>query len=263
MISGVGIDWLEGYIPPHHFDAVVSLLNLHTLITEPSSESPFRPYTHRFKWAEGIELSIKFDESTMRPGDSLLLVFRGAAFGGRSLDDVHQLSMGLSSLEFDCKRIDVRYDDADKRIMPDRLWFDYVSRGLCSGPKSRHYVTQDTGGGGVYIGKKGKDGGGVEHCIYDKSAQTGGELDCVRWETRFWRKKAPDVWAYLNPRHLEEDVPLDPWVFAERIASLVGGGLEFWQDADHTHLDRRQHAPWWAGLRQVLGSGATFLGAEE
>lgn len=262
MISGIGLDWLQGHLPAACYREIWSLLDLHTQKTAVEEKSYLRGRVEwrRFVWLKGWELHIQLNEAG-EPVDHLQLVLKGEAFPVFNSAEVLQGFLeNLRRLEFDAYRIDIRFDDF-KRVVSARNVWEHCEAGLYSGPKFR-FVTQERGGG-VYFGKKGSEGSGIEHVVYDKSAESDGAIESIRWESRAWRKKAPDWWDYLVPVAMGELAPISVAEFVTRMGSLVFGGVEFYTSTDEKNCDRREIPAWWREIRSTLGRGVTFLGCEE
>ena len=71
----------------------------------------------------------------------------------------------------------------------------------------------------VYFGNRGRAGNGCQFCIYDKAAESGGQIDAVRFEVRFYRDRAVKAFEMLDVARLS--AVLD---------GFVGGAIDFFDD---------------------------------
>ena len=119
-------------------------------------------------------------------------------------------------------RIDCAVDYHSWRISPADIWVD---RGRCKGLKPYKRWENDTDGGvTAYFGRAGKSGSLASLKVYDKNAESGGEINACRWEARFDKEKADNAVRMLlrgNPGELE---------FGQRLLSLVFGVCDFVDD---------------------------------
>lgn len=147
-------------------------------------------------------------------------------------------------------RVDIALDDWEKRIS-----FETVASAIESGNYARFRraheyrgLGSDTDGHTLYMGSPQSD---KFVRYYDKYAESGGELDCYRWEVQFRRGKANAAgWNWLQ-------LPLDDEVnAAQELAAHVTGAVHFCdREAGDKNIDRCPLLPWWAALLSGIRDG--------
>jgi hypothetical protein len=216
-------------------------------------------------WAFGEADAFIFHSRPDEPLDTVgkahaTMEIKGSALSMLDPDDLYDFFRELCTLDssripdvahvLKTTRIDCAVDDFSHVIEPDRLWEDYAVQGKTYGPRPDQHIRGLGGHGSTYFGKRGRLGGGVQLCVYDKSFQSLGVIDSVRWEARFYKQKAESAWDSLQSC-------LDPRELAAGVSRLVGGVIDVFDESSAScgrHLSRRSRAPWFQEFREVLGS---------
>lgn len=248
------LDWLSGTFPLEDLGNVADLLDE---FFDSRIECKGANY-YRSGWDFGFGVRIfysEFDEDQGFIGKShCMLDIKGSGWSRLEVDEVFDLLLALRAYELKCTRLDAAVDDFDRRIMPEQIYRDHVKCGAFSGPRVASFMAgvEDDGadeGTTLYLGRRGKLGGGVQVCIYDKRVESAGSVDAVRWESRFFKAKAEAAWEASLACKSADD-------FCQFVSSLVGGSVEFWLPGGEGHLSRKKRPEWWETLKAELGSRA-------
>lgn len=259
----VTLDWLQGSFPVENWGWVEDWLSRYVGDFERLDRGMWR-YSEAYEAvsAPGALLlrSVREDER----GDveytrcEAVFCLKGSALALVGPERLCELLGGLPQLRVNVTRLDAACDDYEWVIDPDRLWRDYGRRKRYSGPRSCRVVMDEGGGSGVYFGSKGQvrhGGSGLQLCVYDKNVQSEGRVNACRWEARFYDPKSQVAWAHLVLTD-HEGIGVAPTVvqLQERLAELVGGCVEFWDDdRDGQRGSARRRARFWETLRGRLG----------
>jgi hypothetical protein len=111
------------------------------------------------------------------------------------------------------------------------------------GPRSyRSIKSRQKGvdGWAVYIGGDGSD---TQLCVYDKRAESGGEVDSIRWELHCRDERARVTLEYLMQF---KDASSDDWCQAQ--AALVTSWVDFRVAAPGKRIHERNRLNWWQDI---------------
>jgi len=87
--------------------------------------------------------------------------------------------------------------------------------------------------------------------VYDKGLESGGEMDCNRWELQS-RKEAAETMA--------ASLAYQDW--GEVMASRLVGFVDFRDRSSHSEVERRQRLPWFQRLVGLVGKASAYLPQE-
>jgi len=183
-----------------------------------------------------------------------MLDIGGSVFESLPTGVVFEFFRDLSLLGPRVTRLDVSADDYTKKYHP-LVFLDLAKRGNLCHLRSFSVVEKwsapgQSSGVTCYFGQRGNDGGGAMLRVYDKSAQSQGVVDSVRFEAEFCGSKSLTAFNYLV-----ESSDVDE--FYSRSASLIGGCVDF-RDK-HTkpgekNLERIPRSAPWAFICDWLGA---------
>ena len=152
-------------------------------------------------------------------------------------------------------RIDLACDDFDRLTNFDDLAAAQRNRNYVG--VRRHRVTRSGGlseddGETYYFGAKSSD---VQLRAYDKFIESGGRINCIRWELQLRRAKAAEAclqWTNLAGGCAQS--------VAGFISGCVAGAVDFIdRSAGHKDLSRCERLPWWERLRSYMGEARKIL----
>jgi hypothetical protein len=254
----VGLHWLGGTFPVGNLPAVVRLVEFHF---GEMSEMERGIYTYR----QGVRFGDRAPHPvvcyTYQPDDVMGVrageFLRPEAFVEVPGEYLDQLSFDASALllgalhgqAFRCSRVDVKYDDFDWVRSPQVIDEEFAATGRYAPAfGATHHGDRGTGGYTVQFGQKGKQGCGAQVVIYDKNAQSGGEVNAVRYEARFFKERAAEAFRSLVCPDFEGDACVDDARLPGRIGALVGGSIDFFEETK----SGRKRAAWWEAIRGKL-----------
>lgn len=212
-------------------------------------------YAHRMEWLSGV--SLNFDDP-----DMVKSVHRGCVTldcPGKALDELSPRNL-LLLLEFcqrsggNCTRLDAFFDDFDKVIMPSDFG-EIVRRRDFTGLKRWTRIESgkfdDLLHDEIAFGGRGRKGNGTYLRIYDKNLESDGDIDSVRYEVEFTRKKAAKAQKMLVQANRDNDVD----GFACMCGRLVTGCIDFVHRTGEKHVSRLSRLDFWAELIARIGEG--------
>lgn len=150
---------------------------------------------------------------------------------------LHFLSIVSSSpVEVSCSRIDICLDDYTKRLTFENIWAALES-GNHSGFRTSHAIKNfgnKRGGWTVNLGSRQSS-----HFvrIYDKSAESKGRIDSIRWESEFKHEKAQAIFKSL--------AAATTCVDALKLVKGYTFGKFHFIDKTNKNLDRCNALDWW------------------
>ena len=175
----------------------------------------------------------------------------GSVIGSRGNDHFLTLCRLFCSFEtFRATRFDVALDDYDKSIGYAELSSAVHERnyaGFRGGRNIESFNSKVRGGFGwtFYFGSPQSD---KILRVYDKSVESGGDIDAHRWEAQFRAEYADAAFrAYVD----SEGMP-------EFLASLVVGCISFIDRSSGDRLSRQSLLPWWSEFVSKVGSCIKF-----
>ncbi|MBE3145451.1 MAG: replication initiation factor domain-containing protein [Planctomycetes bacterium] len=209
-------------------------------------------YDSRMRWSSGI--SLNFDEDEERSFrvhcNRITLDCPGSACDELSVPDLLLLIEYFDALGGKCTRIDVYFDDYDRRVFPKDL-DELIKRNDYSG--LRHAAPRHKWDGGIMIreevafGERGSRGNGKYIRFYNKELESDGERKCNRFEVEFTGKKAENVFCILARCEGKASV------FATLCGSLVAGSISFVKRTGDKNISRLERYEWWEEIVELLG----------
>lgn len=200
-------------------------------------------------------LKVWWDNPTEDKPGQLYCYLGGAVLGAATHRAAQDLFACLGAMYgADCKRFDVALDDYDKTIPLDQVEHD-ARAGHYAYVESHQFIEsgkrgKDAVGKTIYLGSA-KSNKLIR--IYDKSTQTGGEVDAIRIEVQFRDSKA--MAAYLGWIDFDAGAGVDV-AAPSYLAQLVTGAVRFCDRAKgDKNIERCPMLPWWEALVDRVGQG--------
>jgi len=188
-----------------------------------------------------------------KPGQ--LYCYLGGAVLGAATHKAAQDTLACLSAMYggECKRFDVALDDYAKKIPLDQVEADIRAANV-SGVRS-FTVTESGRIGESATGKTialGSPQSDKRLVIYDKSVESGGEIDAIRMEVRFRDKKADLAfkgWIDFDAGAVDLAAP-------QYLAALVTGAVKFCDRSQgDKNIDRCPMLSWWQELVDRAAQG--------
>jgi len=148
-------------------------------------------------------------------------------------------------------RCDTAMDDYNRVVSPD----DFLE--TIKGPDvvthAKKFLTQQGGGVGsrdltgftVYLGAPGSR---QRLRVYDKGLESGGEMDCVRWELESHHEAAETMSVALA---------YQDWGIV--MASRLVGFVDFREANSHSEVEKRERLPWFQSLVGQIRKASAYL----
>ena len=211
-------------------------------------------YDTRFHWSSGVSLNFDSDEERSQRVHCgrMTLDCPGAACDELAVQDLMLLIEYAEMLGGKCSRIDIYFDDYNRRISFDDLKEtaerrDYSGlldfRVTQAGKLTKPGNTREE----ISFGKRGSRGNGKYLRWYNKELESNGEYKCDRWEVEFTQKKADIVFTKLA----RCDGSLD--AFATLCGSLIAGCITFVHRTGDKNIKRLLRYEWWEQIVDLLG----------
>lgn len=213
-------------------------------------------YDSRHIWRNGVSLNYdhEIDRSNLVHGGKVSL-----DIPGKALDEVGDLQFFLDQLngfEPVCTRIDIFFDDYQRKITPNEL-YQITKKKDVSGFLQIHHKESRVGVAGknetrvthdeLSFGRRGQNGCGKYLRVYDKNLESEGEKNCIRWEIEFTKDRANLVFKKLC-----ETRSID--AFATLCGSLIGGSVSFIHRNNDKNILRLPVYDFWKEILDFLGS---------
>lgn len=179
----------------------------------------------------------------------LLVSFPGAVLGRLTVCQQRELGRRLLALNFKATRFDPAIDDYSKRVT-----FEQIRDAIEAGNYARFRKAQITknygdtyGGWTIYCGSRASD---RFLRIYNKFAESKGQIDSIRWEGELRDK--------LADRYFREWIEAPDEVSAQLLASFVIGLVEFVDRAQEKNVNRMVELPWWQEFKDAVGASIRY-----
>lgn len=249
----VGVHWIQGSIRSERLEYLRNYL-VRELGEEPIHKTVGHNGYERQYHFQTSGVTVNFDVSDHKHaqhGGRLCLTIPGKAcdtFTEKHLQVLlHDL---MRTYKFKCTRIDIFFDDFTRLVTPAEI-FDYIHDGNISGfqkfqNRSKYkrrngkteYESQD-----VALGTRGSNGSGKFMRIYDKSLETNGERNCIRYEFELSGHRSIQVYDMLIEA-------IQNQTFAETLTNIcLGDALVKFVDRrsskDQRRVSRMEDLPFW------------------
>ncbi len=250
-LSGVASDWLNVVAPAGQRDEVRKLVEKHLGYGQ-DIERGLHGYKRMHRWESGGLLAWA-DQL-----DHCLLSLNGDSLESFPLPYLFAFVKDLAALGARCSRIDLRYDDYTRKLIPLELIHEAAEAGNFLGFKVHAAIREKRRTGELTqdqhrFGASGKAGGLKMVVIYDKGLETKGEKNCIRIEARYFKEKAARVFEALA------SAP-DEAAFTRQIGKFLGGCIDFRdRQGKHKHRDRMERFDWWQRAVDVLEAAPVIV----
>jgi len=211
-------------------------------------------YDSRIHWSSGVSLNFDADEerSCRVHCDRITLDCPGSACDELTVGDLLLMIEYSEALGGKCSRIDVYFDDYNRRVSFDDLKSAAEHRDFSGLIDYRITHAGKVGQTGntreeVSFGKRGKRGNGKYLRWYNKELESNGDHKSDRWEVEFTQKKADIVFKKLASCRGSLDA------FAVLCGSLVAGCITFVHRTGDKNIKRLQRYEWWEQIVELLG----------
>ena len=198
---------------------------------------------------------LKFWWQAPQPGQpgQLMMYLGGSVLSAASHTAAHDVFCYLRyAYALECKRIDIALDDHDRIASLDDVRaasvdgnYAYVHRSKIIQEGPRKGVKGET----IYFGSPKSD---KLLRIYDKTVESNGEIDAIRWEAQYRDEKANMIfyrWLDFQPNDLDA-------ASSSFLASVVTGCVHFCDRTDdEAHIDRCPLLDWWAVFLEHTSQG--------
>lgn len=252
------VDWWKSTHPIEHLPSLRDLLDV--LLGESQERGygdSFFP-DGKYAWPSGAFLA--WCDKTRR----CLLSINGESLRAIGADKWRSL---LDTLVNDgqgkCTRVDLaadfprdRFDLATVRAAAEVGNFHGFRACEARQPMKRKAGKMVAEGDSVTFGRRGKDGKGAYIRFYDKTLESDGEIDAIRYEVEYsgdlaGGSRGDDGLMVMGVgeilAHCETDAE-----FVRTIGRLLAGAIDFRQRGNEKNLDRMPRLSWWENTLQVL-----------
>ena len=160
----------------------------------------------------------------------------------------------LEDIGVRCSRLDIALDDHLKRVLPDDIEREFEAGhvvgyrlGTPHRPKRREKGVTITVGASFDLGRRGSDGSGKFLQVYDKTLESDGEIDAVRWELRLAKEAAETAFECLASSR-------DTEALRCKLSRYIGGCVDFRSDPHLKNVSRRTRLLFWEFFVSILGA---------
>jgi len=246
----IGVHWLRISFPSKYLSQVRSYCSLYFGDSFQDGYGLWS-YDTRYSWSDGASLNYDSDP------DRCALVHAGKAtldVPGKALDTIaqdrlHFFLIGLRHFAPSCTRCDVFFDDYRRLINPCDL-HDIIKRSDYSGFRKAQMKQRFERGRLIHdeadFGTRGDNGSGKYLRVYDKTLESNGQKDCVRWEVEFSKERAHIVFDKLSSVKTID-------AFATLCGSLIAGAINFVHRTHDKNIRRLDVYDFWQQIKKTLG----------
>lgn len=214
-------------------------------------------YDTRYSWTNKASLFFDsdLDRAALVHGSRATLEIPGGALDGIAHDRLYSFVVGLQSFDPNCTRCDIFFDDYKRLITPKAL-HRIVKKEDYSGfrkfqikrsyktvfGKKRNILLHDE----IDFGRRGESGCGKYLRVYDKTLESKGEKNCIRWEIEFCNECSHKVFDKLCQVKSVK-------AFATLCGSLIGGAIVFVHRSSEKNIGRLVIYDFWQQIKNLLG----------
>ena len=148
-----------------------------------------------------------------------------------------------------CTRMDVNVDDFDKFITPLQV-YDHAKSGAIPRFRSHHYMTGEMShratGDTYYAGTPGSP---KLVRVYDKSLESKGRINAIRWEVEYRAKLADEAFNRVCDVVEADQTDLMP----QLLGGMVVGSIDFRVVASAERVADRAEMGWWTRFKKKIG----------
>ncbi len=242
-----GLDWIRGTFAAPEFKNIKDYLQ-DFFESGCKLERGLYSYERSIKICNGVSIHFDITEEFLNLHNGRFMVdICGKVLHGLGGHDSFLLFSGLFNMGVRFSRLDPKIDDHNRWVTPRRL-YHLARRGDFAGFRSwewREGHGSADSGSTIYFGRRGKKGSGAFIRVYDKTAESGGEVDAIRWEVEFTGDKAATVGELLGECETAEQ-------FLAMLGSLVVGVISFIERSDK-NLKRCRRYYFWQEFERAAG----------
>ncbi len=254
-ISRIGVHWLRGSFPKQFMDDILALLQ--DYFGEPNPQNKGRWYYKKsYLFANNVTIQY-YDEMEDKEYAAMMNGRFTVDIPGRALDelkpdDIIFIVNRLKHFGFSCTRVDIFFDDAERIITPRELQpladLNHMT-GFLRGRIERdtgHYADNEDM---MTFGRRGNIGSGSYLRVYDKTAESDGVIDAIRWELELSNKKAKKFFSRISAGYG------DILIFETHIREVIGGCIDFRdKSVGDKNLGRCPRYSFWERILSMLGA---------
>jgi len=257
----VSVHWIAGTCPTNKLTYAIACIDRAFFGGFEKFDYGLYRYDRSIRFEAFDGLAIYYDGNKARSEGvhrgRFTIVIPGKALDSLTPERMRSLMWELTDkLLFTATRIDVYWDDFERRITPSEV-ARHARAGNFAGYRLYELSGRKMAVGGevesisdmVTFGCRGKAGSGRFLRVYDKNLESKGLRDCIRWEVEFTKSRAKQVMVFLaSSRGLPE--------FTSLIAALVGGSIDFIErpaGVSRGNIDRMKRLDWWQEILDVIG----------
>jgi hypothetical protein len=250
----IGFGWLQGSFPSKHVSDV--LQRLREEFGDPVAGRGLFYRSASMEFPFSVRVAYDEEEGVVDDVGKAVLAVPASALESLAVERQRNLVGFLRLLGFHGTRLDASADDCERSILPRQVFEEgREKRKVCGfkAEKARIMIGEigykGRSGDTAYFGRRGNEGSGRCVRVYEKSVESEGEIDAVRWEVEFADGCAAKAFEYLATASGDAD-------FVSRLAALVTGSIDF-REKDKGYgngtLDSMPQAEWWRKLVERIG----------
>lgn len=265
----VCVDWLTVTLKPQNFATLVECCEfVLDFFDDVATYQPDRGMRRGKWWAStaksvrGVIIGYNFPAGTDSPGEALISIPPKALKVAKSQRRIRGMAAGLANVwGARCSRIDVALDDFDKSISYEQVTEACEAGNFARANKFEPLpgvllrdakATSAERGWTIYLGSRQSD---KFLRYYNKSVESGGEIDSYRWEVEFKGHRAQQVF--------EDYIKFDAFEFDElapvALSNYIVGAIDFVDRTSGDRLERQEKLDWWEEFASRIGSGIRTL----
>lgn len=247
----VGPHWLRISTPRQYLEAVRRYCDIY-FGESVENERGYNSYDVRYYWPNGVSLSYDStcERSDLKHNGYVSLDVPGLVLDSMEPESLRMFFFGLRKFNPKATRLDIYFDDFQRLITPSKLRRIIKKNDFSGFRKGGNIVLYKSGRlihDEVDFGTRGKSGSGKYMRTYDKSLESDGSKDCIRYEIEFTKKHADKAFDLLSQMGSNES-------FAQLCGELVVGAINFVHRTGEKNIGRLKSYEFWKRIKKRLGS---------
>lgn len=246
-----GIHWLRISIPRRNLQTVRHYCDIY-FGESVENERGYNSFDIQYLWLNGVSLNYDstWEKSESKHHGFVSLDVPGLVLDCMELESLRMFFFGLRKFNPKATRLDAYLDDYERLITPSKLrkiiekndFTGFLKGGNIQIYKSGRLIHDEAD-----FGARGKSGSGKYMRSYDKSLESDGSKNCIRYEMEFSKKHADKAFDLLSQMGSDES-------FVQLCGELVVGAITFVKRTGEKNIGRLKRYKFWERLKKGLGS---------
>lgn len=247
----VGPHWLRISTARQYLQAVRAYCNIY-FGESVENDRGYNSFDAQYYWPNGVSLSYdsSWEKAESKHNGLVSLDIPGLVLDDMEPESLRMFFLGLRKFEPKATRLDIYFDDFQRLITPSSLQ-KIIKKNDFTGFRKGGNIQICKSGRLIHdeadFGSRGKQGSGKYVRIYDKSLESDGSKDAIRYEIEFTKEHANKAFDLLSQMGSPESM-------AQVCGELVVGAITFIKRTGEKNIGRLKVYKFWERIKKRLGS---------